>query len=112
MLGLPHELTTEIEREVWILHPEAVNDGSVELVQFHGLSGRDLAPRAVPPNLGIIMLRFPVDDLDALTTHLEANGMAAEGPVTTTQLEPWGEARQVSVRSPNGAWLDFYQVVD
>ena len=112
VLGLPHELTTEIEREVWILHPEAMNEGSVELVRFHGLSGRDLAPRAAPPNLGILMLRFPVDDLEAFIAHLEKNGVTPQGPVATTRLTPWGEARQVSVRSPSGAWLDFYQATD
>jgi catechol 2,3-dioxygenase-like lactoylglutathione lyase family enzyme len=109
VLGLPLELTTEIEREVWILNPQGLNEGSVELLQFHGLSGRNLAPRAIPPNLGMLMLRFPVDDLDALVKHLYENGVEIQGPVGTTHLMPWAESRQISVRSPDGAWLDFYQ---
>ena len=109
VLGLPLELTTQVEREVWILHPEGLNEGSVELLQFHGLSGRQLAPRAVPPNLGILMLRFPVDNLDALVKHLDGLGVERQGPVGNVRLEPWGETRQFSVRAPDGAWLDFYE---
>jgi catechol 2,3-dioxygenase-like lactoylglutathione lyase family enzyme len=109
VLGLPQELTTQTEREIWVLHPQGVNEGSVELLQFKGLSGRDLSPRAIPPNLGILMLRFPVSDLDALVRHLDQQGVETQGPVTTTQLAPWGVSRQVSVRAPDGAWLDFYQ---
>jgi len=74
VLGLPVELTTKIEREVWILHPQGLNEGSVELLHFDGLSGRNLASRAVPPNLGILMLRFPVNDLDALVKHIQDMG--------------------------------------
>ena len=112
VLGLPLELTTQIEREVWILHPEGVNDGSIELLQFHGLSGRDLAPNAVPPNLGILMLRFPVDNLDALINRLKESDVDLQGPASSTRLEPWGESRQISVRAPDGAWLDFYEAAD
>jgi len=109
VLGLPQELTTQIEREVWILHPDGLNEGSVELLQFHGLSGRGLAPRTAPPNLGILMLRFPVDDLDALIKQLGEHGVDLQGPVSTTRFEPWGASRQISVRAPDGAWLDFYE---
>jgi catechol 2,3-dioxygenase-like lactoylglutathione lyase family enzyme len=109
VLGLPLELTTQIEREVWILHPDGLNEGSVELLQFHGLSGRELAPLAIPPNLGLLMLRFPVDDLDALIKQFDEHSVDLQGPVSTTRFEPWGASRQISVRTPDGAWLDFYE---
>jgi catechol 2,3-dioxygenase-like lactoylglutathione lyase family enzyme len=109
VLGLPRELTTTIEREVWILHPHGINEGSVELLHFNGLSGRDLADRAVPPNLGMLMLRFPVKNLDALAVRLADYGIEPEGSITRHHLKPWGEVRQLSVRAPDGAWLDFYE---
>ncbi len=109
VLGLPWELTTTIEREVWILHPQGINEGSVELLHFNGLSGRDLAERAVPPNLGMLMLRFPVKNLDALADRLTDHGIRTEGSITRHRLAPWGEVRQLSVRAPDGAWLDFYE---
>jgi len=110
VLGLPRELTTTIERDVWIMHPQGKNEGSVELLHFNGLSGRDLAERAVPPNLGMLMLRFPVTNLDALADRLTEYGIKTEGPITRHRLDPWGEVRQLSVRAPDGAWLDFYEV--
>ncbi len=109
VLGLPDQLTTTIEREVWILSPDGSNEGSVELLQFHGLSGRDLAAHAMAPNIGMLMLRFPVVNLDKLIQHLRGQAINLQGPVTTTGLKPGGAARQVSVRSPDGTWLDFYE---
>ena len=112
VLGLPRELTTTIERDVWILHPQGINEGSVELLHFNGLSGRDLAEHAIPPNLGMLMLRFPVTNLDALEDRLAQYGVRTEGPISRHHLAPWGDVRQLSVRAPDGAWLEFYEEVE
>lgn len=112
VLGLPYEAAMEVERKVWIGHPEGVNEGSVELIEFVGASGRDLAELAVPPNLGLLMLRFPVEGLDALAAHLSAAGVKIEQGPGLILLPPSGMARQISVRAPDGAWLDFYELED
>jgi catechol 2,3-dioxygenase-like lactoylglutathione lyase family enzyme len=109
VLGLPHNLATEINREVWVLHPTGTNEGSVELLQFDGLYGRDFAERAHPPNLGILMLRFPVKGLDALVGHLRDQGVSPVPNPLETKIAPWGTGRQVMVQAPDGALLDFYE---
>jgi hypothetical protein len=83
----------------------------VELIEFEGASGRDFADRAGPPNLGMLMLRFPVDGLDAFAAHLAARGVSPVHGVRHVAFPPAGPARQLSLRAPDGAWLDFYEPV-
>ncbi len=110
VLGLPWEAAMSVDRKVWIGHPQGLNEGSVELIEFEGASGRDFSAIAVPPNLGLLMLRFPVENLDALAAHLVSAGVElVSGPVSI-DLPPAGRVRQISVRAPDGAWLDFYEL--
>ncbi|MFQ5634160.1 MAG: VOC family protein [Gammaproteobacteria bacterium] len=112
MLGLPHNLAPEIPRHVYIVHPQKINSGSVEILQFAGASGRDFSARAVPPNIGALSLRFPVRDMGSLLARLHRSGIAlAAGPVTLP-MPPYGVVRTLAIRSPDGALLEFFQVVE
>lgn len=111
ILGLPHNLTTQIERSVYILHPEGKNEGSVEVLQFHGATGEDRSHLASPPNLGIVTLRFPTNNLKALHTHLQNNQVEI---VSKTQLDlpPYGLVDMLAIRTPDNTWLEFYQKIN
>lgn len=110
VLGLPWEAATQVVRKVWIGSPDGSNEGSVELIEFVGASGRDFSAVAVPPNLGLLMLRFPVQGLDLFARHLEAHDIPSQAGINEISLPPHGPARQLSVRAPDGAWLDFYEL--
>jgi catechol 2,3-dioxygenase-like lactoylglutathione lyase family enzyme len=109
VLGLPHNLSTKIPREVYILHPKGTNEGSVELLSFDGATGRNLADLATPPNIGLLMLRFPVADADLFAEHLRQHKISWVSPVLEAQLPPYGTAKLVATRAPDGTWLEFYQ---
>ena len=83
--------------------------GQVELVGWPGLGGHDFAARAVPPNLGVLALRIPVEDLDARLGALAARGVATFSRPVTVTLEPWGRVRIAGVRTPDGVLIEFYQ---
>lgn len=109
VLGLPHSLAAEIPRKVVILSPDGSNTGSVELIGFDGLAGADFSELATPPNVGILALRFPVADLVAYRQRLAAHGVEPiHGPAALT-IEPYGEVEIMTIRAPEGAWLEFYQ---
>lgn len=112
VLGLPHNLAAEISRHVYILHPRKTNDGSVEILQFDGITGTDFAARAVPPNIGALSLRFPVTDLGRLLTRLTEQGIAIAAGPADMMLPPYGEVRMLAIQSPDGAWLEFYQLLN
>ena len=110
VLGLPYNLTTKIERSVDILHPKGINEGSVELLQFHGAKGKDVSHLAKPPNLGIATLRFPVNNLKALKEKLIKSNiiLASEQRIS---LPPYGLVDMLCIVTPDGNWLEFYQTL-
>ena len=108
VLGLPHNIATEVVRSVYILHPDGINEGSVEILQFHGATGRNVSDLAKPPNLGIAMLRFPVDNLDKLETHLRSNDINIVSK-QKLRLPPYGLVDILAIRTPDNTWLEFYQ---
>ncbi|MBU3019187.1 VOC family protein [Paraglaciecola agarilytica] len=111
VLGLPFNLTTKIPRSVYILHPQKRNEGSIELLQFHGAQGKNVSELASPPNLGIVTLRFPVDNLAALRAHLIENKVEIVSQTSLT-LAPYGQVDILAIRTPDRTWIEFYQVVD
>jgi len=96
-----------------IVHPQGENLGSVELIGWDGAQpGRDFAARAQPPNLGALALRFCVADLTAHLDRLGGHGISPVRPVTELSLEPYGRVRLAPIRSPDGVWIEFFEVLD
>jgi len=116
--GFPRNLTTVIETRAAIMHPRGVpgakerDNGRVELIEWHGLEGRDLSARAVPPNLGHMALRWAVADVDAATARIEQAGYTVRSPVTTVNIAPYGDVRMCGLRTPDGVLYELFQPVN
>lgn len=108
VLGLSSDAAPETPVDLVILQPEGKMSGSVELVCIEGVPGRDVSSRGLPYNLGLNLLRFPVEDAGAYAVQLESEGLEISGLPVRTRLEPFGETEIFAVRSPDGAWLEFY----
>ena len=107
--GLPANLVAAAPMPFAILGPRRTGPTQVELVQFAGVEGRDLANRAVAPNLGVLALRFPVTDLAVIESRLrKAEWPIAAGPAML-DIRPYGRVRVLRVRAPDGAWLEFFE---
>jgi len=109
VLGLPHNVAAEVPRRVIILHPQGTNDGSVELLQFEGAVGADFSEYAVPPNLGILMLRFPVQDIMAFAAQVAHHTVDVVMPIVTVDVPPYGTVRMMAIRGPGGVWIEFFE---
>lgn len=109
VLGLPENHTTQIPREVRILHPQGINDGSIELLTFVGASGRDVSALAHPSNLGLSVLRFEVDNLDETMSRLSSRGASFETDTISLRLAVHGAVRMVTLKAPEGARLEIYE---
>jgi catechol 2,3-dioxygenase-like lactoylglutathione lyase family enzyme len=111
VLGLPHNWNDKFDRELYIVHPEGKNLGSVELLQFKNVVGEDFTEYAVPPNLGILLLRFPVSNAVLYADLLKKRGLSLEfEPVEVTVL-PYGKVKIFGLRSPDGAWIEFLEKI-
>ena len=110
--ALPDNLSDEVPRRTAILQQRPGEDGRIELMEFVGLSGQDFSDRARPPNLGILGVRLPVDDLDAALTRLAAQGIEpTAGPAVMT-LAPYGETRWAALQSPSGIIVELFEQLD
>lgn len=108
IFGLPPPLARDTLRRCGIVHPEGLNDGSLETIAMPGIAGRDFAADCVAPNLGWLAWRFPVTDAQGFAATLVARGAQLfAGPVTLA-LEPYGVVECFTVRTPDGAMLEFF----
>lgn len=110
VLGFPQNINAEIELPVYIVHPQGINFGSIEFIEVKGLDGEDFSAYAQPPNLGILLLRFPVKNANAYADILQSRGVELYQPVTTLNIAPYGLCRLFSVRSPDGVLLEFVEL--
>ncbi len=111
VIGVPPSINGDITVPVCILHPNGENDGSLELLETVGLKGKNCAHLAQPPNLGILMYRFPVRNADAYAARLVENGITLNSEVQSLTVEPYGQLKIFSVLSPDGVWIEFIQLL-
>lgn len=109
--GLPVNYATKIARAYGIYARADKQAGSVELMQFTGFTGRDLAARAKAPNLGILALRYAVSDAEKYASEIAARGGRVEGVVERLTISPYGSGKHFYLSTPDGVRLEFFQPV-
>ncbi len=109
-IGIPVNLTTSVPYRAGIVYPVPGEFGRMEMIEIMGLDGNDYADRCSAPNLGILAVRFPVDDAAAAKALIESRGWDA-GPISRVALPPYGGIDVFGVRTPDGAIVQFYSAV-
>ena len=105
--GIPPELSAKGELEYLIVGPSAKGPTQLEVVSFPNLDGR-VRPPPDAASVGFIALRLPVSTLEPLRSRLAAAGYPFESGETS--MPPFGIARTVVLRSPEGARLEFFEL--
>ncbi|MBK6402913.1 MAG: VOC family protein [Rhodocyclaceae bacterium] len=109
VLGLPSLPAGGASLSIRIVHPGGAMAGSIELVAIRGAAGLDVSTPSGPPHHGMAALRLPVRGMPALAAHLRGQGVAIAMAPTRVCLAPHGEVTVMAARSPEGAWLEFYE---
>jgi len=110
--SVPTNLATKLVRRAAALQPELPGEtGRVEVMQFEGFEGRDLAAHASPPNLGIVSLRFPVRDLAGYRRFVERRGGTIVYDGKSVSIGGLGRVDLFAVRDPDGNLSEFYHVL-
>jgi hypothetical protein len=109
-IGLPAGAGLDIR----IFGDPAYAYGRLEIVQYEGVMGADLYPRARPPARGLLSVTFFVPDVAAVL----ARAAAAASATTASFAAPvdhgvrrtiFGEARIATLTSPAGLRIDLVQ---
>ena len=111
-LGIPVNLTTSVRYRAGIVYPVPGEFGRMEMIEIMDLDGRDYAARCHAPNLGILAVRFDVDSLASLAATLARRGGVATTSPTDLKLAPYGRFRGTSVRTPDGAIIQFLETAE
>jgi catechol 2,3-dioxygenase-like lactoylglutathione lyase family enzyme len=110
--GIPYNLTPRIPRAAAALQPVPGETGRVEVMQIEGFTGRDFSAFAVPPNLGILSVRYPIDSLTLYRGRLQARGIDTVFDLNLALGIPIagiGLANIAAVRDPDGNLTEFYE---
>lgn len=110
MFGLPHNLADKTNVKLNILGPTETRDGLLDLVELEGLVGEDFSSNACPPNRGILMYRFPVKNLQNYYIIIQKNGIEPVCKIRKVQLHPIGLVNIFAVQSPDGVWIEFFEL--
>lgn len=109
VLGLAHNIVPNHAMNVYIVHPNGVTDGSIELLKLDNLEGRNFTPKAKPYNLGITSLRFPVNNLKQQYKDLKDKGIIPVYEPTTLELDPYGKVNIFALELPEGGWVEYFE---
>jgi catechol 2,3-dioxygenase-like lactoylglutathione lyase family enzyme len=107
-LGIPYNLTTSVAYQAGIVYPVKGEFGRMEMIEIIDLEGHDYADRCDAPNLGILAVRFPLDDAAAAQATLEDRGWPIESAHQPIVVEPYGSINLFAVKTPDGAIVQFY----
>lgn len=111
-MSLPNNLLldgTITESAAGFKFDEHADGGRIEIFNFQGAVGKDFSHRAHPPNLGILMYRVHVPDLDVYLAQITANGVELLRPVMDLPIALYGEVRSAIVEAPSGAWIELFE---
>ena len=105
---LPWNLATQVPVHLGGFSPTGTRETIIEVFQFEGLYGEDRSKRAIPPNRGLLMYRFPVEGIDEYFAHV-ARRTTITTPLQTLSIQPYRTVQAFAVRSPNGVWFEFFE---
>jgi catechol 2,3-dioxygenase-like lactoylglutathione lyase family enzyme len=107
--GIPLNYTPSVKRAAAALQPVAGETGRVEVMQIDGFTGSDVSDHALPPNLGILSVRYPVSDLAAYRASLDLRGVSIRYEAKGVKIAGVGIADLIAVRDFDGSITEFYE---
>jgi len=108
-LGIPINLTTSVRYRAGIVYPVVGELGRMEMIEIMDLEGHDFADRCKAPNLGILAVRYPVKDAQRAVSRLALHQWPLSTPVQDVTVSPYGDLKLFSVKTPDGANVQFFQ---
>lgn len=108
-IGIPKNLTTSIPYQAAMVHPRPGEFGRIEMIEVMGIEGRDHSERCDAPNLGILSIKFQVDDINKARQLIIDRGGEINTDVHSIQIVPYGKIDVLNVKSPDGSIIEFYQ---
>ncbi|MEM8981856.1 MAG: hypothetical protein AAGC71_02425 [Pseudomonadota bacterium] len=108
-LGIPINLTTSARYQAGIVYPQPGEIGRMEMIEMMDLDGHDYADRCRAPNLGILAVRFPVEDAEQTAQAIVERGGSVSINPAAVRIEPYGDVVLTGLQTPDGANIQFFE---
>ncbi len=108
--GVPHNFSDQFQFVLSLYSPDGTRDTMCECIEIKGLTGHDYSSRCAPPNRGILSYRVEVVNIVNYLNFVTNNGVE---PIVALSKQRWGGVGLVQsfiVESPDGAWVEFFEV--
>ena len=109
MFGIPHNIIPDVRCEANIFSLDGNRDTIFQIIQFHGVEGKDHTENAIPPNRGLLMYRCEIGGLNSFYERLESVGVEIEGAITKLDIKPYGSVSCFAIRCPDGVRWEFFE---
>lgn len=111
-LGIPKNLTTSVRYQAGIVYPIPGEFGRMEMIEIMDLEGHDYADRCDAPNLGILAVRFPIISVRRAEFRLREKAWPLDTGPMSVAVAPYGNLRMLSIKTPDGANVQFFELVE
>jgi catechol 2,3-dioxygenase-like lactoylglutathione lyase family enzyme len=106
MVGLPPGAGLDVS--IWGRHDQPL--GELEIVDYQGVTGRNLFPAAVAPATGILHVSFRLDNVDSLLQRLRDASISFEQHASVESI--LGSGRVIVFKSPAGLRVEVHEVIE
>jgi catechol 2,3-dioxygenase-like lactoylglutathione lyase family enzyme len=108
--GVPHNMADKFEMVLDLYSPDGTRDTMSESIECKGLMGHDYSNRCVPPNRGILSHRIEVEGIENYLNLIKTNGVTTDAPLSTQAWNGVGKVKTFRAVSPDGAWVEFFEM--
>ena len=78
------------------------------MIEFMDIKGLDHSDKCQAPNLGLLSIKYPVEDMNQTVEALKERGQELIN-LNQVKLKPYGDIAILSLSSPDGAIIEFYE---
>jgi catechol 2,3-dioxygenase-like lactoylglutathione lyase family enzyme len=103
MVGLPPGAALDVS--IW--GAEEQSYGQMEVIDYRGVEGNDLYPRANPPSRGILNIRYLTNAMQELKQRLDQAGISWSDQGQRSILT--GQGNFIRFQSPAGLWIEVFE---
>ena len=78
------------------------------MIEVIGLEGFDYSHQCEAPNLGILAVRYLVEDIDVAKSLIQNRGGNLWTDTSTVEVSEIGHVEMFSVKTPDGSIIQFF----
>lgn len=111
MFGLPFNLADKVTCKANIFSFDGARDVVFQTVEFQGVLGNDFSEKAIPPNRGFLLYRVEVEGIHTYYQSMLEKQTPIIKSIQRVKIEPYGACEAFAVKSPDGVWWTFFEVI-